>query len=51
MKFKAVTPGSHYLGGFIGSDHDIHAWLNKVSTWEHAIGELSMAATKYPQTA
>jgi hypothetical protein len=35
-----------YLGGFIGSDQDLHAWLkDKVSTWELAIGELSMAAT------
>jgi hypothetical protein len=33
MKFKVVT-GSRYLGGFIGSDHDLHAWLkDKVPTW------------------
>jgi hypothetical protein len=51
MKFKVVT-GSRYLGGFIGSDQDLHAWHeDKVSTWELAIGDLSMAATKYPQSA
>jgi hypothetical protein len=51
MKSKVVT-GSRYLGGFIGSDQDLHAWLkDTVSTWELAIGELSMAATKYPQSA
>jgi hypothetical protein len=51
MKFKVVA-GSRYLDGFISSDQDLHDWLkDKVSTWrEHAIGELSMAGTKYPQT-
>jgi hypothetical protein len=49
MKFKVVT-GSCYLGGVIRSDRDPHAWLkDKVSIWEHTIGKLSMAATKYPQ--
>jgi hypothetical protein len=47
MKFKVIT-GSRYLGGFIRSDHDLHAWLkDSMSTWEHAIGKLSMVATKY----
>jgi hypothetical protein len=51
MKLKVVTR-SRYLGGFIGSDRDLHEWLkDNVSTWEHAIGELSMLATKYPQSA
>jgi hypothetical protein len=51
LGFKIVT-GYRYLGGYLGSDQYLNAWLqDKVSTWEHAIGELAGITPKYPQSA
>jgi hypothetical protein len=49
--FKA-TMGSHYLGGFIGEDDALHAWLHeKTKTWEEAVGDLASVAPNFPQAA
>jgi hypothetical protein len=51
LGFTVVT-GHRYLGGFLGANEDLQAWLkDKASTWEHAVGELAGIAPKYPQTA
>jgi hypothetical protein len=47
-----VVSGHRYLGGFLGANEDLQAWLkDKASTWEHAVGKLAVIAPKYPQTA
>jgi hypothetical protein len=51
LGFKIVT-GYRYLGGYLGSDQDLNAWLqDKASTQEHAVGKLAGITPKYPQSA
>jgi hypothetical protein len=47
-----VTMGNHYLGGFIGKDDALCAWLLKKSqAWEEAVADLASVAPKFPQAA
>ncbi|EJK76800.1 hypothetical protein THAOC_01421 [Thalassiosira oceanica] len=47
-----VTQGKRYVGGFIGSEDALSAWIEpKVENWTFAIERLARAAVRYPQTA
>ena len=51
LHFK-VTPGSRYLGGFVGDPKLRDEWLDeKTSFWTTVIGELAATARLYPQSA
>jgi hypothetical protein len=50
LHFK-VTPGSRYLGGFIGDPSLRDEWIaDKTTFWASAIGELAATAKLYPQS-
>jgi hypothetical protein len=47
-----VTTGNRYLGGFIGEDEALRAWLRvKTEAWEEAVSDLASVAPNFPQTA
>jgi hypothetical protein len=48
-----VTTGQRYLGGFLGEEDALKAWIQgKTHNWAEAVKELASAANKnYPQTA
>ena len=47
-----MVHGHRFLGGFIGDDEDVHAFvLEKVKTWTSGVGTLAEAAELYPQAA
>ena len=47
-----TTTGKRYVGGFIGSEDALRAWIEpKVEDWKFGIERLAAAAVRYPQTA
>ena len=47
-----IVRGHRFLGGFIGEEEDVHAFvLEKVQTWTSGVGVLAEAAELYPQAA
>ena len=47
-----IVRGHRLLGGFIGEEEDVHAFvLEKVKTWTSGVGALAEAAELYPQAA
>lgn len=47
-----IVRGHRFLGGFIGEEEDVHAFvLEKVKTWTSGVGVLAEAAELYPQAA
>ena len=47
-----IVRGHHFLGGFIGEEEDVHAFvLEKVKTWTSGVGALAETAELYPQAA
>jgi hypothetical protein len=47
-----VTMGNWFLGGFIGEDDALRAWLTrKTEAWSEAVNDLASVAPNFPQAA